>query len=321
MIRTLQYNSQFGCKQYDGFIEFEEMLKDVESTFWIDFDDPTEDESYILYSDFKFHPLIIEDTLESSNPKLDTLKDYLYMVFHATDYIKQGELVSKEIDFFLGKNYVVTYHKKGFPVLERIAQRCHRDDRILSRGADFIFHTLVDNLVDEYNKTLRLVAEAIDRFEAEIFSGNPDRELLRSIFELKEDIAELKRTALAQRDIMWRFSRGEYKLVSPEAFIYFRDIYDHISHVNDKADHFRDLLSSVMDAYFSVSSDKTNQIMKTLTVFTAILLPLTVIASIYGMNFVNMPELQWDFGYYYALILMVVVVGITLLVFKIKGWL
>lgn len=321
MIKTLQYNSQAGCQAFEGILEFEELLKDHSSSYWIDFIDPSEDEAYILYSDFKFHPLIIEDTLEASNPKLDVFKDYLYMVFHTTDYIKQGELVSQEIDFFLGKNYVVTYHKKDFPTLKRLGERCLRDDRILSRGSDFIFHTIVDNLVDEYNKTLQLVAETIDKFEAEIFSGDPDRELLRSIFELKEDIAELKRTALAQRDIMWRFSRGEYKLASPESFIYFRDIHDHLSHVNDKADHFRDLLTSVMDAYFSVSSDKTNRIMKTLTVFTAILLPLSVISGIYGMNFVNMPEIQWNFGYYFALILMAVVVVVTLVVFKVKDWL
>ncbi len=321
MIRTLHYNPQAGSTMHEGILEFEDILKDIESTFWIDFDDPTEDESYILYSDFKFHPLIIEDTLESSNPKLDVFKEYLYMVFHTTDYIKQGELVSREIDFFLGKNYVVTYHKKSFPVLEMLANRCSRDDRILSRGADFLFHTIVDNLVDEYNKTLKLVAGTIDKFETEIFSGDPDKELLRSIFELKEDIAELKRNALAQRDIMWRFSRGEYKLTRPESFIYFRDIHDHLSHVNDKADHFRDLLTNVMEAYFSISSDKTNRIMKTLTVFTAILLPLSVIASIYGMNFKHMPELDWDFGYYFALILMFAVVGMTLLFFKIKDWL
>ncbi|MCP4583594.1 MAG: magnesium/cobalt transporter CorA [candidate division Zixibacteria bacterium] len=321
MIRTLQYNSESGCQVHEGILPFEDILRDNDSSFWIDFENPTEEESYILYSDFKFHPLIIEDTLEASNPKLDVFKDYLYMVFHATDYIKQGELASREIDFFLGRNYVVTSHKSCFPTLDRLAEKCRRDDRILSRGADFIFHTLVDTLVDDYNVTLKLVAETIDKFEAEIFSGDPDRELLKNIFELKEDIAELKRKALAQRDIMWRFSRGEYKLTSPESAIYFRDIYDHLSHINDKADHFRDLLKSVMDAYFSVSSDKTNKIMKTLTVFTAILLPLSVIASIYGMNFKGMPEIQWDFGYYFALGLMVVVAGITLVVFKVKGWL
>ena len=321
MITTLQYNSQIGCKRFDGIIDFDEMLTDRESTFWIDFTDPTEEESYILYSDFKFHPLIIEDTLESSNPKLDVFKEYLYMVFHTTDYIKQGELVSREIDFFLSGNYVVTYHKKSFPILERLSQRCTRDDRILSRGADFLFHTIVDNLVDEYNKTLKLVAETIDKYEEEIFSGDPDRELLRNIFELKEDIAELKRTALAQRDIMWRFSRGEYKLTRPESFIYFRDIHDHLSYVNDRADHFSSLLTTVMEAFFSVSSDKTNRIMKTLTVFTALLLPMSVIASIYGMNFVHMPELDWDMGYYFAIGLMLAVAGITLVIFKRKGWL
>ena len=117
MIKTLKYNSQTGCQAFEGILEFEGLLSDQSSSYWIDFVDPSEDESYILYSDFKFHPLIIEDTLEASNPKLDVFKDYLYMVFHTTDYIKQGELVSQEIDFFLGKNYVVTYHKKDFPTI------------------------------------------------------------------------------------------------------------------------------------------------------------------------------------------------------------
>lgn len=321
MIRTSKYNADTGCEILDGILPFEELIASPENSYWIDFENPSEEESYILYSDFKFHPLVIEDTIETSYPKLDVFKDYLYMVFRTTDYLESGELGSREIDFFLGKNYVVTYHKEKFPILDRLAERCVRDDRILSRGADFIFHTIVDNLVDNYTTTLRLVAKTIDSFEAEVFNGDPEKDILKKIFELKEDIAELKRTALAQRDIMWRFSRGEYKLTSPESLIYFRDVYDHLSNVNDMADHFRDLLSSVMDAYFSVSSDKTNRIMKTLTVFTALLLPLTVIASIYGMNFANMPELQWDMGYYFTLGLMGIVMGVTLLVFKIKGWL
>jgi magnesium transporter len=321
MIRTHKYSQETGCRVLQGIQHFEDILKEPNGFFWIDFENPTEEESYLLYSDFKFHPLVIEDTLESSNPKLDVFRDYLYMVFRTTDYLKEGELGSREIDFFLGKNYVISYHKEKFPTLDRLAEKCQRDDRILSRGADFIFHSIVDYLVDDYIRTLKMVAKTIDAFEEEVFSGNPEREILRRIFLLKEDIAELKRTALAQRDIMWRFSRGEYKLTSPESLVYFRDIYDHLSHVNDMADHFRDLLTNIMEAFFSVSSEKTNRIVKTLTVFTAVLLPMTVIASIYGMNFTFMPELQWDFGYFFALFLMLGVAGATLIVFKIKGWL
>jgi len=305
----------------DGTIAFKDILRQENSTYWIDFENSTEEEAYILYSDFNFHPLIIEDTIEASQPKLDVFKEYLYMVFRTSDYLIKGELGSREIDFFLGRNYVVTYHKEKFPTLDKLAAKALKDDRILSRGTDFLFHALVDALVDNFNYTLKLVAGTIDSIETEVFNGNPDRDLLKKIFELKEDIAELKRTALAQRDILWRFSRGEYRLTSPDSLIYFRDIYDHLSHVNDMADHFRDLLTSIMEAYFSVSSDKTNRIMKTLTVFTAVLLPLSVIASIYGMNFSNMPELQWHYGYYLALSLMFVVIGATLLIFKFKDWL
>lgn len=321
MIRTLQFDPEEGCRVHEGVIPFEDLISAKDSTFWIDFEAPNEDESYLLYSDFKFHPLIIEDAIDVSYPKLEVFKNYLFMVFRTTDYITEDELGSREIDFFLGKNYIVSYHKEKFPSLDVLAKKCLRDDRILSRGADYIFHALVDNLVDNYVSTLKLIAKTIDTYEAEVFSGNPDRALLKRTFELKEDIAVLKRNALAQRDIMWRFSRGEYQLTSPDLLIYFRDIYDHLSHVNDMADHFRDLLSSVMEAYFSVSSDKTNRIMKTLTLFTAMLLPLSVITGIYGMNFKNMPELELEFGYYLTLLVMFIVMGITFMVFKLKDWL
>jgi len=208
LIRTLQFDPEEGCRVHEGVIPFEDLISGSDSTFWIDFEAPDEDESYLLYSDFKFHPLIIEDAIDVSYPKLEVFKDYLFMVFRTTDYITENELGSREIDFFLGKNYIVSYHKEKFPSLDVLAKKCLRDDRILSRGADFIFHSLVDNLVDNYVSTLKLIAKTIDSYEAEVFSGNPDRALLKKTFELKEDIAVLKRNALAQRDIMWRFSRG-----------------------------------------------------------------------------------------------------------------
>lgn len=321
MIRTMKYHPEAETEILDGIQPFFELLQDEKSLYWFDFENPNDEESYLLYSDFKFHPLVIEDTITPSNPKLDVFKDYLYMVFRTIDYLKEDELGSREIDFFLGKNYVLSYHKDKFATLDRLLGVFLRDDRLISRGPDFLFHTIVDSLVDDFVATLDKVARRIDSFEESVFGGNFHTDILKQIFELKEDIAEVKTSALAQRDIMWRFSRGEYRLASPDSLVYFRDIYDHLSHVNDKADHFRELLTSVMQAYFSAINDKTNQIMKTLTIFTAVLLPLSVIASIYGMNFVNMPELRWEYGYYYALSLMFAVGAGTLIFFKLKGWL
>lgn len=321
MIRTLTYHPDEGVRSHEGLIPFGDLLRREEYTFWVDLDNPTDEEAYILTSDFKFHPLIIEDVIvETGLPKLDVFERYLFLVFHTVYYKSEGELGTKEIDLFFGKNYVVTVHTAGFPVLGSIRARCLKDERVLSRGSDFAMHTILDYIVDEFIDVRKSVQKFIDKLEEQVFANQAEEAILKRIFELKEDIASLTRLASAQRQIMARFSRGEYGLVGADSSIYFRDVYDHLNGIVENAQNFNDILSNILAVYLSMSSNKTNEIMKTLTIFTVILLPLSVISGIYGMN-LDFPEKHIPGSYFLVLGLMAIIVISLLFFFKKKEWL
>jgi magnesium transporter len=321
MIKTLVYNPDDGVSVHEGIIDFQELSEQKDCTFWVDLDKPIDEEAFILTSDFHFHPLVIEDVIvEKGPPKLDVFDKYLFMVFYISYYKSAGELGKKEIDLFLGNNFVVTIHNDSFPMLEKIRNRCLRDERVLSRGATFTFHTILDYLVDEFIEIQDEVQRFIDRLEADVFSGRAEASILKRIFELKEDIGALRRLATTQRQILWRFSKGEYKLATGASLVYFRDVYDHINDIVEHAESFNDLLTNILHVYLSMVSEKTNTIMKTLTILTAVLLPLSVIAGIYGMNF-DFPEKRIPGAYFIVLGVMAVIVAAMLIIFKRKDWL
>ncbi len=321
MIKTLVYNPDDGVTVHEGIIDFQELVSREDCTFWVDLDKPVDEEAFILTSDFHFHPLVIEDVIvEKGPPKLDVFDEYLFMVFYISYYKSAGELGKKEIDLFLGGNFVVTIHNDSFPMLEKIRNRCLRDERVLSRGAVFTFHTILDYLVDEFIEVQDEVQRFIDRLEAVVFSGTAESSILKRIFELKEDIGALRRLATTQRQILWRFSKGEYRLAKGASLIYFRDVFDHMNDIVEHAESFNDLLSNILHVYLSMASEKTNTIMKTLTIFTAVLLPLSVISGIYGMNF-DFPERNIPGSYFIILGAMATIVVTMLIIFKRKDWL
>jgi len=321
MIRTLSFHPDEGIREQEGIVSFQDLIRNEEYTFWVDLDNPSDEEAYVLTSDFKFHPLIIEDVIiETELPKLDVFENYLFLVFHTVYYKSEGELGTKEIDLFFGRNYVVTVHTDDFPVLRSIRSRCLRDERVLSRGSDFTMHTILDYIVDEFVEVRKSVQKYIDNLEEEIFSEQAEPAILKRIFELKEDIAALTRMASAQRQILARFSRGEYRLVGEDSIVYFRDIYDHLNGIVESAQNFNDILSNILSVYLSMASNKTNDIMKTLTIFTVILLPLSVISGIYGMN-LDFPEKSIPGSYFMVLGLMAAIIISLLFYFKKKEWL
>jgi magnesium transporter len=321
MIRTLTYHMDEGVKEFSGIISFGDLIEDANQNFWVDIEAPTDEEAYVLTSDFKFHPLVIEDVIvEKGLPKLDVFDKYLFLVFLSTYYKSEGELGTKEIDLFFGRNFVVSIHNDRFPILDKIRQRCLRDERVLSRGSDFTFHTILDYVVDEFVNVRISVQRFIDKLEEEVFSGQAEPTVLKRIFELKEDIGALTRLASSQRQILWRFSRGEYKLVGRDSIVYYRDVYDHLNSIVEHSQNFNDILSNILSVYLSMASNKTNEIMKTLTIFTVILLPLSVISGIYGMN-LDFPEKSIPGSYFMVLGLMAIIVAGLLLFFKKKDWL
>lgn len=322
MIVTHLYQPDVGIVRREGIEPFDQLVENESQVFWVDIFDPSNEESYVLTGDFGFHPLAIEDVIsENPGPKVDDYRRYLFVVFKIADYIRGHEgLIQREVDIFLLKNGVVTIHYEPVPPLDAVARRLEVEERVLSRGADFFFHAVLDHMVDYYNLTLERIEDDVDEVEDQVFE-NPDEDLLRRVFDLKRDLAQLKRLVTPSREILNRFSRDVFPLIGPQAQVYFRDVFDHMQRINELVDSFRDSLTSVAEVYFSRVQSSANETVKILTVIATFVLPLTFITGIFGMNFTNMPELDWKYGYVMFWVLCVGVVTGLLVYFKKKDWL
>ena len=288
---------------------------------------PDDKESFILTHDFHFHPLAIEDVIEEDDvitempiSKVDDYKNYLYAEFQIVDYVNKNDGIQlEEVSIFLTRNTVVTVHEKPHRIFNRLYNRALKDERLMSRGSEFLFHTLLDSMVDNYTLVLDYFEKAVDEIEEKVLS-EPDEETVKNIFTLRRDIYELKRVALPQRELISHISRGQYSIISERAALYFRDIHDHMTRIIELAESHRDTLISALEVYFSSVSTKTNEIIKFLTIFTVILMPPTFLVGLWGMNFRYMPELKWEYGYIFFWVLLVVITVLMILFFKKKKW-
>ncbi|MEW5993500.1 MAG: magnesium/cobalt transporter CorA [Candidatus Zixiibacteriota bacterium] len=322
MIKSFLYLPGEEVRVIDGVADFDQLAAQEQSVLWVDLCKPTDEESFILTHDFKFHPLAIEDALsEKPRTKIDDYDRYLFLVFQAVDYIgrEQGLKIS-EIDLFLSRNSVVTVHYDEHRIFDYLYHRAERDERLLSRGGDFLLHALIDAVVDNYNATLDILEYEVDQVEENVLSG-PDEDTLKSIFTLRRDIVHLKRIVLPQLEVMNRFSREQFKLISGRAAVYFSDVYDHLVRIDELVDFHRQILNSSLEVYYSSVSTKTNAIIKVLTIFTVLFIPPTFLVGLWGMNFRTMPELDWKYGYLFALALMLMIVVGLLSFFRKKKWL
>jgi magnesium transporter len=272
---------------------------------------------------FHFHPLAIEDTLKDVNhPKVDDYDDYIFMTVHGIRFdAPTDQFFTRELDIFLGPNYLVTHHEGPMRSISAARDLCAKNlQKSMPRGADFLLHQILDQLFDHYFPNLDLIEDKIQHIQVEVFE-NPTATTLDQIFVLRRDIMQMRRLCMPQRELVNRISRSEFKVVSDRAAVYFRDIYDNLYRLVDASFSYQDTIQGTLDAYLSSVSNRLNETMKRLTVITATLASLTVISGIYGMNFEHMPELKWRFGYLWALGLMLAVPTSLVLWFKRKGWL
>ncbi len=327
MIRSLLYKPNQPVELIDGVADFDAIFADTDAVLWIDLLNPTDEESYILTHDFHFHPLAIEDVIEEEDAiselprsKLDDYKKYLYAEFSYADHITiEDGIRLREVHLFLTKNTVVTVRDEDHRIFRFLFQKALRDDRVLSRGAEFLFHGLLDVMVDNYNSVLEYFDREVDEIEKDVLE-EPDQETVRKIFTLRRDIYDLKRIALPQKEMLGQIYRGNFSQISERAKLYFRDIYDHLTRIIELSESHRDTLSSALEVYFSNVSTKTNQIIKILTIFTVILMPPTFLVGMWGMNFRYMPELDWEYGYLIFWVVIVIITVIMVIFFKKKKW-
>lgn len=288
MIRSLFYLAETGIQTDLKVAEFPHILKSKKGFLWVDFEGtPPETDEPILHEIFGFHPLAIDDALQESHvPKLDDWIGYLYIVLHAVVFDQNAEdcVDTRELDIFLGDNYIVTHHDYSISGIERVWGNCMKDDRFWRNGPDYLLYRITDEVVASYMPVVEALDNEIDLAEDLVFQ-KPTEEMLGKIFSLKRAVLHLRRVIGPQREVLNKLARDDYKVIDKPVKVYFRDVYDHLVRLHDLTENIRDLVSGTLDTYLSVINNRMNDIMKTLTVITTFFMPISFITGFFGMNF------------------------------------
>lgn len=270
---------------------------------------------------FNIHPLVIEDILSTDHmPKLEDYDEYLFLIIEGMNLVEDGELEVEQFSFILFKDLVISFQQSDSKIFDSILSRLSEGSNIRKNGADDLLYALTDTIVDNYFLVVERIGENIDEVE-DIVLLNPKREVLQEIYKLKRDLIYIRKTLWPMRNAISSISKNDYDLVDEKTLYYFRDVYDHIIQMIDIIETYRDICSGMLDTYLSSISNKTNDIMKVLTIFSTIFIPLTFIAGVYGMNFRYLPELNWKYGYASFWIISAIITGVLLRFFKKKNWL
>lgn len=306
-------------------------LRDPKSVFWLDMSAPTDEELSLLDDVFGFHPLAIEDVIQySQRPKIESYnhlgdackQGYFFMVIHGPDLATFKEnLRTKELDMFVSERYLITIHEEPMKTLTDLQNRADVDPRlVIDMGIDMLLHNILDHMVDYYMPIFDYLQDNIDELEDQALT-NPHMNLLHAIATRKRDLLNLRRIIGPQRDVLAQLTRGEVPFVRETTRIYLRDVLDHLNRTVESIELFRDLVAGARDIYLSSVSNNLNQIMKTLTIFTVVALPLTVITSFFGMNFENLPLRYSTWGFWIACLIMLGLMGFLLYLFRRHKWL
>lgn len=289
---------------------------------WIELGAQTPEADVLLADVLHLHPLTVEDIWATRTaPKLEDYGEYLYLIIHSVRGAKGGVFDLVELDVVIGKTYIVTHDPTGL-VVDELAADLARTPRLLAKGPAWVAHALLDRAVDRYLPVIDSLDGEIEGLENEVLrkAGTPGGPaVLRRVLRFKRLLLELRRMSIHQREILLRLGRGELAQIPDDAVPFYRDVYDHFLRVNDLVESYRDLVTSSLDAYLSVQSNRMNDIMKTLTLIATVMLPITFIAGVYGMNF-KIPEYHWAWGYPYALGLMALTTLACFWWFRHKGW-
>jgi magnesium transporter len=284
-----------------------------------------------VWNYFNLHPLVQEDIVSTSQrPKVEHYPDHIYMVLRMISHkpSDDGSLIlqTEQISIVLGQNYVLSFQESNEPIFEPILKRLELTTTKLRKlGPDYLAYALADNIVDHYFHALDEIGESIEKVE-ELVLENPKPEYLHKIHGLRRDLIFFRKSVWSLRDGINSLIRDDLPLISDEVKIFLRDVYDHIVQVIDSLETSREMVFGLFDMYMSGLSNRMNEVMKVLTIIATIFIPLTFIAGIYGMNFdpeaspLNMPELNWYYGYPLSLLMMATLTGGMIYYFRQKGW-
>lgn len=271
---------------------------------------------------FNLHPLVLEDVLNTDQrPKLEDYGDYIYIVLRQLKRANtQNEIVTEQISLVLGRNFVISFLESENDIFNPVKDRIvHNRGRICKQGADYLAYALMDMVVDNFFSIFEELGERIETLEESLIA-KPTPDLMRNLHALKRQLLYLRKSIWPLREVLSGLQRGESTLIQKETGLYLRDVYDHTIQVIDTLETYRDMLSGMLDIYLSSLSNRLNEVIKVLTVVSTIFMPLTFIVGLYGMNFHDMPELSWRWGYPAVLLTMLTIAAGMLFFFRRKKW-
>ncbi len=307
---------------------------------WIDLTNPTPEEEDTIYKKFfPVHPLTLEDITKPRRepetgahlPKVEEFADYLFVIINPLPEemlsTPKGQPSPRnlsrsrpQLSTVVTKHLLITHHYTEMPCIADGQRGLSRHPENLGRGPDYVFHLILDGVVDEYSPVVEKLADQLDLLEHRMFK-TPTKALLMKLLRLKRQVSFLRKTMILEREVLARLIRGEFELVDEREIVYYRNVFDHLVRYTELIESAREMVSDLLQTHLSATSNRLNEVMKTLTIISVIGAICTVIAGIYGMNFKNMPELEWPNGYYFALGLMAASVLVVLGLFKWKKWL
>jgi magnesium transporter len=286
MIRCLFRSSEGDAFRDLPLDQLASALAHKEGTVWLDVAleaGGSENIVDLLRESFSFHPLALDDAFQETHvPRVDDWGEYLYIVLHAAELSADGGLDLREIDLFLGKNYLVSVHEASAAPLEHLWDRCRQ--KPLASGPGRLLYALADAVADDYMRVVEGLDDEIDRVEWAVFR-RPRGQLVRRIFRTRRTLSQLRRMFSSLREVMNRLARDEFAVLAAEERVYFRDVYDHLVRLYDIVEGLRDMAAGALDSYLSVTSNRINQVMRTLTVVNVLFMPLSFLAGFFGMNF------------------------------------
>jgi len=282
------------------------VLADKGLHVWIDLENPTPEEAKLVLEDmFHFHPLAIEDCIQvGSLPKIEDYDDYLFLVMNAVNPKSKYALSTIELNMFIGKEFLITYHVERMRSISLAVERCRQQAAVFAKAPDRLTHAILDSMVDNYGQALDELSLQIQDIEDNVFSED-SKKLIGDVLRMKRELAILHQFIGPQRDIMFRLARGESKMIRQSLLPYFRDVYDHLAKIDEQIHAYKETLFLTLDIYLNNVANKTNDIIRVLTILTAVTTPIMIVGTWYGMNFKQMEDLElglpWGYEYAWAI--------------------
>ncbi len=342
MIHAILWNSTTNLAQHGGGELIPQTIQALpeKQILWIDLDNPTaEEETRILQQFMQVHPLTLEDIskprrepeLGSHLPKVEEFHEYLFVIVNplpaemnenaeARRKFKLNRKTRPQLSAILTHQVLITHHYHAMPCVVASQQHLQRHSENLQRGPDFLYHLILDGIVDEYSPIVERISEQLDRVESAMFK-RPAPELLAQLLRIKRQVSYLRKTMILEREVLARLIRGEFSLVDAREIAYYRNVYDHLVRYTELIESGREMVSDLMQTHLAAVSNRLNEVMKVLTMISTTILPMSLISGIYGMNFKHMPETEWAAGYPMALGMMLFTAVASFAWFRWKKWL